>query len=71
MHGFAFNVNTELDYFKNIIPCGIDDKPVTSMSKELRKKVNIREVKELLKENFSELFDVHLISSISSELAQS
>ena len=37
MHGFAFNVNTDLDYFKNIVPCGIDDKAVTSMQNELGK----------------------------------
>ena len=46
MHGFAFNVNTDLDYFKHIIPCGIDDKDVTSMARELGHEVDIEEVKD-------------------------
>lgn len=61
MHGFAFNVNTDLDYFKNIIPCGIDDKAVTSLGKELNKEIDIDEVKGLLKDNFSKLFNIELI----------
>lgn len=67
MHGFAFNVNTDIEYFNNIIPCGIDDKAVTSLSKELKKAVNINEVKELLKKNFSELFDVNLVNRATKE----
>lgn len=70
MHGFAFNVNTELSYFKNIIPCGIEDKAVTTLSKELNKKVNIDEVKEVLKSNFSKLFEVSLVNTRISELLQ-
>ena len=46
MHGFAFNVNTQLNYFNNIIPCGIDDKSVTSMYKELGEQIEIKEVEE-------------------------
>ena len=46
MHGFAFNVNTDLTYFENIIPCGILDKQVTSLQKELNTKVDIVEVKQ-------------------------
>jgi len=69
MHGFAFNVETELDYFKHIIPCGIEDKAVTSLGKELGQKIDIREVKEVLKKNFSELFGVNLITSTASQLA--
>lgn len=57
MHGFAFNVNTDLDYFKNIIPCGINDKAVTTMSLELGEKVDIEEVKKKLKTNISTVFD--------------
>ena len=45
MHGFAFNVNTKLDYFKNIIPCGIDDKAVTSLSHELGREIEMEAVK--------------------------
>lgn len=57
MHGFALNVNTDLSYFQNIIPCGIDDKAVTSMAKELGKEVDMNEVKEKLKRHFAELFE--------------
>ncbi|MBI1287255.1 MAG: lipoyl(octanoyl) transferase LipB [Flavobacteriales bacterium] len=49
MHGFALNVNTDLEYYKHIIPCGIDDKAVTSMQAELRKEVSEQEVKDKLK----------------------
>lgn len=57
MHGFAFNVNTDLSYFGNIIPCGIDDKAVTSMEKELGAKQDIEEVKQKLKLNLANVFD--------------
>lgn len=70
MHGFAFNVDTELDYFKNIVPCGIDDKAVTSLNNELQTHVNIEEVKGLLRVNFSELFNVKLVPSNAPEMAQ-
>ena len=60
MHGLAFNVNTRLDYFKNIVPCGIDDKDVTSMQRELGHLVNINEVKEILKHHISVLFDMEI-----------
>ncbi|MCD4773781.1 MAG: lipoyl(octanoyl) transferase LipB [Bacteroidales bacterium] len=56
MHGFAFNVNTDLNYYNYINPCGFTDKGVTSMEKELGEKVDFREVKELVKENFMRLF---------------
>ncbi|HAP30467.1 MAG TPA: lipoyl(octanoyl) transferase, partial [Flavobacteriales bacterium] len=49
MHGFAFNVNCDLSYFGNIIPCGIVDKSVTSMQKELSKEVDMQEVQHKLK----------------------
>jgi lipoyl(octanoyl) transferase len=61
MHGFAFNVNTNLDYFNNIVPCGIDDKAVTSMQKELGKEVDIEEVKKTLKQHISVLFDMEIL----------
>lgn len=60
MHGFAFNVNIDLKYFGNIIPCGID-KAVTSLDKELGRKVDEEEVKEKLKKHFAELFECEII----------
>lgn len=62
MHGFALNVNTDLSYFNNIIPCGIQNKQVTSIQKELGKKVDYAEVKEKLKRNFEKVFESVLIS---------
>lgn len=60
MHGFAFNVNTDLGYFRNIIPCGIDDKAVTSMEYELGRKLPIEEVKDILRQKIAELFHMQL-----------
>jgi lipoyl(octanoyl) transferase len=57
MHGIGFNVNSELEYFKNIIPCGIDDKAVTSMEKELGRKVDMPELKKKLLDNLANIFD--------------
>lgn len=59
MHGFAFNVNTDLRYYQHIVPCGIDTstKPVTSMAMELQREVPIDDVKTILKGNFAEVFD--------------
>lgn len=56
MHGFAFNVNTSLGYYNYINPCGFVDKGVTSIEKELGMKMNMAEVKDLLKMNFSKVF---------------
>ncbi len=61
MHGWGFNVNADLTYFNNIIPCGITDKAVTSLNKEMGKNVNMSEIKEKLKKHFSELFEATLI----------
>lgn len=61
MHGLAFNVNTDLSYFKNIVPCGIDDKDVTSMEKELRYKLDMDEVKQKLKIHIAELFEMEIL----------
>ena len=60
MHGFAFNVNTNLDYYNYINPCGFIDKGVTSLRKELNREVEIPEVKEYLKKSFEKVFGVEL-----------
>jgi lipoyl(octanoyl) transferase len=60
MHGFAFNVNTDLSYFNNIIPCGITNKQVTSLEKECGHITDTAEVKEKLKRNFEKVFDAAL-----------
>ena len=62
MHGFAFNINTDLSYFENIIPCGINDKQVTSLEKELGEKINLEKVKKLLKSNIELVFQLKLVS---------
>ena len=56
MHGFAFNVNTDLEYFSHIIPCGIEHKSVTSLQKELGRSMDMDEVREKLKRRFEEVF---------------
>ena len=58
MHGFAFNVNTNLDYFNYIIPCGIQNKQVTSLKKELGYHLDMEEVKDKVKRNFEKVFEV-------------
>ena len=60
MHGFAFNVNTDLSFFENIIPCGINDKQVTSLQKELGEEINIENTKGKLKKNIEHVFDLKL-----------
>jgi lipoyl(octanoyl) transferase len=60
MHGFALNVNTDLSYFDNIIPCGIENKQVTSIEKELQHTVDIEAVKEKIKRNFEKVFNATL-----------
>ncbi|MCK9612661.1 MAG: lipoyl(octanoyl) transferase LipB [Bacteroidales bacterium] len=61
MHGFAFNVNTDLTYFNYINPCGFTDKAVTSLQKELNKFCDVEDVKLKLKENISKVFGMKLI----------
>ena len=61
MHGFAFNVNADLSYYGNIIPCGIVDKQVTSLEKELGKKLDVEEVKSKLKSHLVHLFEMEII----------
>ena len=60
MHGFAFNVNADLSYFGNIIPCGIVDKQVTSMQKELGREMDMEEVKTKLKSHLICLFEMKM-----------
>lgn len=61
MHGFAFNVNTNLGYFDHIIPCGIEDKAVTSLAAELKREVDMEEVKAKIQQYFVELFEAELV----------
>jgi len=67
MHGFALNVNTDLNYFNHIIPCGIADKKVTSIKQELGMEVDIDEVKTKLKKNFSRVFNVSIEEGLLHE----
>lgn len=60
MHGFALNVNTDLNYFNHIVPCGINDKAVTSLQKELGTEVDLTEVEEILKNKIADLFGMNL-----------
>ena len=57
MHGIGFNVNSDLSYFSHIIPCGIDDKAVTSMQHELGRPLDMAEVTEVLKQKLAEQFN--------------
>lgn len=61
MHGFAFNINTDLSYFQYINPCGFVDKGVTSLAVELGKEINIAEVKSILLKKISNLLDIELV----------
>lgn len=60
MHGFALNVNTDLNYFNYIIPCGIQNKKVTSIQKETGRYIPLEEVKERVRKNFAEVFKVDI-----------
>lgn len=60
MHGFALNINTDLTYFNHINPCGFIDKGVTSLEKESGKKINMEEVKNILLQKLSDIFNLNL-----------
>ncbi len=60
MHGFALNVNTDLRYFEYIVPCGIKDKAVASLEQELNRKLDMDEVKEVVRKQFIDVFDIDL-----------
>lgn len=62
MHGLALNVNTNLSYFNHIVPCGIDDKAVTSLEKECGSPQNMKDVEELLTKNLAVLFEMQIIN---------
>ncbi|MBC7936079.1 MAG: lipoyl(octanoyl) transferase LipB [Rhizobacter sp.] len=68
MHGFALNVNTDLSYFDMIIPCGIQNKKVTSMEAELGSKIDLEQVKASICRNFEEVFECALMISAASKV---
>lgn len=63
MHGFAFNVNTDLDYFNHIVPCGIQAKGVTSLQAELGRAIDMADVKEKVKQAFTNVFNIAFIET--------
>lgn len=67
MHGFAFNVNTDLSLFNGIIPCGIEDKEVTSLERELNESVEMDYVKSLIIKHFQEVFEYNSVISVSDD----
>ena len=61
MHGFAFNVNPDLEFFNKIVPCGIQDKSVTSLQKELGEKIDMETIKEKMKKHFANVFECEIV----------
>ncbi|MCG8608757.1 lipoyl(octanoyl) transferase LipB, partial [bacterium] len=67
-HGFAFNVNTDLAYFGNIVPCGITDKPVTSIQQLVGERVSLARARDMVAREFSKVFDIDLVDTSLEEL---
>ena len=63
MHGIGFNINPDLSYFNSIIPCGIEDKSVTSLKEEIQKEVNMEDLKDYFKNNFINIFNIDLLEN--------
>jgi lipoyl(octanoyl) transferase len=63
LHGLALNVNTDLSFFDHIVPCGIADKAVTSMQKELRAEVSLEKVKAVMKDALGRNFGLQLLAT--------
>ncbi len=61
MHGIGFNINSDLSYFSNIIPCGIDDKAVTSLKQELGREIDMSELAQILKEKLANQFEYQYV----------
>ena len=68
MHGIGFNVNSDLSYFSHIIPCGIDDKAVTSMKQELGKPLSMKDVSEVLKQKLADQFHYTYVERIQEKI---
>ena len=68
MHGFALNINTDLHYFDDIIPCGIRNKQVTSLARELGRFIDLDEVKEKLKKHFEDVFEAEIFAMEEAEV---
>jgi lipoyl(octanoyl) transferase len=66
MHGFAFNINTDLKYFDYIIPCGIQNKRVTSLQQELNQAVPMEDLKEKVRSNFEKVFGVEIFTEVNA-----
>jgi lipoyl(octanoyl) transferase len=69
MHGFAFNVSTDLSYFNLIVPCGISDRKVTSLEKLLDRSILMDEVRQVYAESFAKVFERTLVEKESAPIA--
>jgi lipoyl(octanoyl) transferase len=65
MHGLALNVNNDLSYFENIIPCGISNKSVTSIQKETGRNISLNQVTKIITQHFIEIFSAELVEGVN------